>query len=98
MYHKHTNMRVRVNNLDPTIIEDELGNPLFKYLSIYPQDLEDVVEKMNGVGVKDLYKEIDKASDRIIELEEEVEELEDRVDELESEVSDLEDKIDDLEN
>lgn len=47
---KLKNEEYRRSVQDPTIIEDELGNPVFKYLGIWPQDLEELVANLNNTG------------------------------------------------
>ncbi len=89
-------MRLRRNNLDPNIIEDELGNPMFVHLGIHPQDVDELLNTANGDGV--YQKKIDQLESQIHELEVDVDYKKDIINELEVEIEALKHKVEYLQD
>lgn len=40
-------MQLKENTKNPNIVEDELGNVIFEFKSIHPQDREEIIRKFN---------------------------------------------------
>lgn len=45
-------MRLRINNKDPFLIEDEMCNPMFRYLGIHLSDVDYFVNKIEELEEK----------------------------------------------
>jgi hypothetical protein len=42
-------MNLKQNNKDPRLLEDEFGNPMFKYVGDHPRDVERLLNYIEGL-------------------------------------------------
>ena len=61
-------MKLRVNARDYKLVEDEMGNPIFRFLGLHPSDLYEIIEKANGKADEMLQRQLDNALDKLEEI------------------------------
>lgn len=62
-------MKLRVNARDHKLVENDYGDPIFRFLGLHPSDLDDIIKRVNNP-----YDTIYELKARIEELEEELNE------------------------
>ncbi|HEY0752278.1 MAG TPA: hypothetical protein VGD26_14060 [Chitinophagaceae bacterium] len=67
-------MKLRINAKDHNLVEDELGNPVFRFLGIWPCDLNDILNRVNTPS-----QEIEELKYRLEEAEDELREIRDMI-------------------
>lgn len=69
-------MKLRQNSKDWRLLEDELGNPIFKYLDVHPGDVQEFINNNNYKGLES----------EVMELEAENVSLQERIQDLEAQL------------
>lgn len=61
-------MNLRANAKDHYLVEDDNGDPVFRFLSIHLSDLDLIIKKVNGQDAEDLLRRLKDAEGRLEEI------------------------------
>ena len=76
-------MKLRENAKDHNLIEDDFGNPIFRFLGLHPSDKDEIINAANnGSDIKDLREELADAEKEISDLEDQLSDAEDKLEQI----------------
>lgn len=63
-------MKLRINARDYKLVEDDYGNPIFRFLGIHPSDLDDIIRRVNSneEEIEDLRDRLAEAEDKLYDI------------------------------
>ena len=69
-------MNLRENAKDHNLVEDDFGNPIFKFLGLHPCDKDEIINAFNNVeDIKDLEDQLSDAEREISNLKDKLEQI-----------------------
>jgi hypothetical protein len=76
-------MKLRINSKDHNLVEDDFGNPIFRFLGLHPCDKDDIISAFNDNSAnKYLRGELADAQKEISELEDQLMDAQDKLESI----------------